>query len=545
MTHDANDLDTLMPADPWADDTLRELGWADPDIRELRDLQARSEQLPATAKRSVLSVRLSVLTDETTSPVRQELDLYRFSVERGSRVVGVARDLGVSATKVPPWERPQLGEWIGNKQPEFDEILFWKLDRFVRRISDLHLMISWCKEYGKTLAAKMDPIDLSTEMGQFLVTIIAGMARIEAANTGVRIESLWNFSRTATRWVIGKPVYGYTTEKVSDNERKLVIDPIKSRVLHWVYRMLKRDYSLYRICRILNRTDFLPPNKGEWSSGNLKRILINPALMGYRVYRGKKHAKQDPPNISYDTEGKPIILADPIFTPEEFNEIQDILKGRSLNKRKPMNKRTRFLDILKCGRCGMNWYNVQSTWFRKDGSKTVVHKLRCSSHKHGQSCGISQIRPPEKAYQLVMDTAFDELGDYEVVHREYATGHDNLQKKVDLEKRITHYMEELEPGGMYGSPGFMRDNAMETLKALNAQLSQIDPETTQDRWVYVSRGVTYREHWEKYGVDQMEEDLRRGGITFVIHDDYAELNVPEDIKERLVHREDFFANKRV
>lgn len=541
---------TMTPlGDPWAEEALRGLGWTNNELRELRELQAREAALPKTARRSLLSVRLSVLTEETTSPVRQELDLYRLAVERGSRVVGVARDLGVSATKVPPWKRPELGEWINNRQPEFDELLFWKLDRFVRRVSDLHLMIEWCKEYGKTLAAKMDPIDLSTEMGQFLVTIIAGMARIEVANTGVRVESLWNFSRTATRWVIGKPVYGYTTAEDDHGERRLVVDPVKRKALEWVYSMMRRGYSLYRVCKILNRTDFLPPNKGKWSSGNLKVILINPALMGYRVYRGKKHLQGEPPYISYDTNGEPIVLAEGIFTPQQFKEIGEILNGRAQrdgkNSKKQMNKRTLFLDVIKCGNCGRNWYSTQSSWKRKDGTSRVAYKLRCSSYQDGGSCGMPQIRPPEMVYDLVKEVAFEELGDYEVLYREYTRGSDNLAKKEDLEQRIAHYMEEMEPGGMYTTAGFMRDNARKTLASLNEQLSQIDPEETKDRWVYASKGVTYHQHWEEHGVDQMEEDLVRGGITFVLYEDHAELNVPEDIKDRLVHKEDFFQKKRV
>ncbi|MFJ5281822.1 recombinase family protein [Streptomyces parvulus] len=90
--------------------------------------------------------------------------------------------------KVPPWKRPELGDWINNRAPEFDQILFWKLDRFVRRISDLHLMIEWCREYDKVLAADKDPIDLDSTYGEMMVTMIAGMARIKAANTGVRLK---------------------------------------------------------------------------------------------------------------------------------------------------------------------------------------------------------------------------------------------------------------------------------------------------------------------------------------------------------------------
>ena len=501
--------------------------------------------LPLTAPRALLSIRLSILTEETTSPVRQELDLVRMAVERGSRVVGIARDLGVSATKVPPWKRPQLGEWINNRAPEFDEILFWKLDRFVRRISDLHLMIEWCKEYKKTLAAKNDPIDLSTEFGQFMVTIIAGMARIEAANTGVRVESLWKFSRTVEkRWVIGKPVYGYKTQDEGDGTKSLVIDQERARILRWVYSMVIRGASLYRACKMLTRAGILPPNKGQWSSGNLKVILINPALMGYRVYRPTGHKQGKPPLISYSTDGKPIKVSQGIFTKEEFNRIQGILEARSNKEVKPKNKRTPFLGTIKCGRCGKNWYDTPKTWTRASGEVINTSRLRCSSYLTG-SCGMKAINEPDRIYSLLKNTVLEEIGDYEVIHRKYARGDDSLARKLQLEEQISHYMTALEPGGPYRDGGFIEAKAKETLASLGRELASIDPASVEDRWLYESRGVTYRQHWEINGVGQMEEDLLRSGITFVIYEDHADLNVPYDIRERLVVRKDFFQSKRV
>jgi hypothetical protein len=106
-------------------------------------------------------------------------------------------------------------------------------------------------------------------------------------------------------------------------------------------------------------------------------------------------------------------------------------------------------------------------------------------------------------------------------------------------------MRELEPGGQFKVGGFIEKQAMDTLNALGNELSKIDPETTEDRWTYESKGVTYRRHWETEGEDQMEEDLRRAGITFVIHQDHADLNIPEDVKERLVVRDDFFKKQKV
>ncbi len=82
--------------------------WSEADLALLRQLKKTEALLPDDAPRALLSVRLSVLTDDTTSPVRQELDLRLLARERGCRVVGVASDLNVSATKVPPWKRKEL-----------------------------------------------------------------------------------------------------------------------------------------------------------------------------------------------------------------------------------------------------------------------------------------------------------------------------------------------------------------------------------------------------------------------------------------------------
>lgn len=142
----------------------------------------------------------------------------------------------MSATKVPPWKRKELGEWLNNRAPEFDALLFWKLDRFIRRMTDLSTMIEWCERYGKNLVSKNDAIDLSTTVGRIMVTLIGGIAEIEAANTSTRVTSLWDYARTQDSWLVGKPTYGYVTTKV-DGKPALTIEPSAHKALLWARRM--------------------------------------------------------------------------------------------------------------------------------------------------------------------------------------------------------------------------------------------------------------------------------------------------------------------
>ncbi|HEV8560546.1 MAG TPA: recombinase family protein, partial [Actinophytocola sp.] len=91
----------------------------------------------STSKPRALSVvRLSSLRDESTSPERQREHNLSTIDRNGWTLAGEAEDLDVSATRYSPMERPELGNWLGDRASEFDVIVFWRLDRFIRSLFD-------------------------------------------------------------------------------------------------------------------------------------------------------------------------------------------------------------------------------------------------------------------------------------------------------------------------------------------------------------------------------------------------------------------------
>ncbi|WP_280854200.1 MULTISPECIES: recombinase family protein [unclassified Streptomyces] len=85
-------------------------------------------------------------------------------------------------------------------------------------------MINWCLRYGKNLVSKHDAIDLTTTTGKIMVTIIGGIAEIEAANTSTRVTSLWDYTKTQSAWLVGMPAFGYETADDEAGRIVLVID---------------------------------------------------------------------------------------------------------------------------------------------------------------------------------------------------------------------------------------------------------------------------------------------------------------------------------
>ncbi|WP_308294651.1 recombinase family protein [Streptomyces sp. JJ66] len=517
-----------------------ETEWTASDLALLEELKRAEALLPEDAPRALLSTRLSVLTEDTTSPVRQELDLRILAREMRYRVVGVASDLNVSATKVPPWKRKELGEWLNNRTPDFDALLFWKLDRFIRRMTDLSTMIEWCERYGKNLVSKNDPIDLSTPVGRTMVTLIGGIAEIEASNTSTRVTSLWDYTRTQDAWLVGKPAYGYVTARIN-GKSALAIEPDARKALHWARRMALRGVSARHMVLCIVRSGLM---SAGLTPSTLLRRLRNPALLGYRVEENKQGGVRRS-RLVLGNDGKPIRVAPPIFTEEEFETLQAALDHRSRNQ--PARQRggaTQFLGVLICADCSTNM-TVQKTSHK---GRDYAY-LRCGNCKSG---GLGAPNP-EGVYDVLVSDVLRVLGDFPVQVREYAQGAEARAEVKRLEEAIAYYMTGLEPGGTYTKTRFTREQAEKTLNRLTDELSAIDPETTQDRWTLVHNGKTFREMWEAGGMEAMAEDLRRVGVTCEVSRTkvkgvrapsvHLRLKIPRDVRERLVIKSDDFAAK--
>ncbi|GHB27955.1 hypothetical protein GCM10010331_12930 [Streptomyces xanthochromogenes] len=98
---------------------------------------------------------MSVRTDETTSPERQreadDIAAAALGIDFGEgEALREAVDLDVSASEVGPFDRPQLGMCL--KQPDtFDVLVWWRFDRAIRSMGDMHELAKWAKEHRKML----------------------------------------------------------------------------------------------------------------------------------------------------------------------------------------------------------------------------------------------------------------------------------------------------------------------------------------------------------------------------------------------------------
>ncbi|MEU9169196.1 recombinase family protein [Streptomyces sp. NPDC048420] len=461
----------------------------------------------ARSPRALIVVRLTNHTESTTSPERQLQQCESFCELRGWEVIGVARDLSVSATAVPPWKRPELSVWLDDRAPEFDVIVFWRLDRFVRRVGDLHRMIEWAASHGgKGLVSATEPFDLTSPEGKATATLIATCAQMEARAAAERVVSSRAHLLMSTRWGGSSPPFGYRTY-AKDGARYLEINPETADVVREAARRVIGGEPVNAICRdfedrgVPAPADTYQRNKSgkdfAWYPRTLKGILTSPTLLGWKTRSedvpGKKYKKRV---LAHDPDGRPIRVAEAVLEQDAFDDLQKALAsaaspvgGRLATPRTPL------LNVIKCGGCGKNLQLHTSRKRRKDGTYRVTEKIRCLSRIGSPACPGYVFLPDEEITAPLRRMLVQAVGGTPVARRVY------VQRT--------------------GGKGETADTA---------------PASGEDHWRFVSVGPTFAERWWNMDVTDFGKDLVHAGITVRCHPPERGghvLEVPEDFHQRL------------
>lgn len=152
---------------------------------------------------------------------QQEVELKKWAEEHGHEYVGAYSDAGISARKRYT-KRPALLRMLDDvKAGKIDLIIFTKLDRWFRNVSDYYEVQRILDQYGVAWKAIWEEYETETASGRLKVNIMLSVAQDEADRTSERIRKV-NEYRWASGDVVQKLPAGYKREK-----KKVVIDEEK------------------------------------------------------------------------------------------------------------------------------------------------------------------------------------------------------------------------------------------------------------------------------------------------------------------------------
>ena len=467
--------------------------------------------------RTVGVIRLSELTDETTSPARQREIITKAADLRGSEVVGWAVDLDVSASKLAPTERPELRHWL-DREDEFDELLFWRTDRFVRKVSDLHDMIRWAELRGKGLASATEPFDLQTPLGRAMATLIAVFAEMESATTSERVTGAHEYLRQHARWGGGTWPYGRRAASNPDGAGfVLITDPESSVIALEAIERATGGQSRTSICADLNRRGILSPldyqrmtsGKGlrckcghscheltacsrcgcmdyrekrtPWRQAGLDLILRSESLLGHQVHGGV---------VVTGDDGLPIMCCEPLVTETQWAQLQDAIRT---GKSQYTQTKSLLLHVAYCAICGYPMH----VYTKHDKGKRYFY-YRCGSVAER----VTQMVPPCRSFtiprialeEMVSAKFIAQVGQTEIKKRVYREGNDPGEI-ISLVRRSLNTVRKEYDNGLYEYQGGSEDYE-NRMQALTKRLKNLSSQTVLSAgYTYEPTGILNIDRW--------------------------------------------------
>ncbi|MEU5809443.1 recombinase family protein [Streptomyces sp. NPDC047718] len=491
-------------------------------------------------------VRLSKVSDETTSPERQRRSIQRWADQEGHVIVGWVEDIDVSGG-VEPWKRAEFGKWLPStigkevssiehriameesRAAEYDIICALKLDRLSRRVLHVHTLVEWCEKHGKEVATVEDGINLNTQMGKLLFSLIASFAEGELEAIKARAKSSYNHLVKEGRWRGGRIPYGYRAEKQDTGDGwRLVPDDYgtdTAGTLREIVRRLIEGESANSIAQWLNKDpaktptsldaqlirNGKPPKGGRWTAANTAKVVRSLNVLGQMevteevVVDGKKTKRT---RIVRDAEGRPLQRAEPLITQEEW-ELANKKLDENTSKRNGNRKGgSPLLRVAFCT-CGEPAYlGPGRNWPYYRCASRTTHKP-CPTGSKGIAAHVL-----EGAVEEVFLRA---AGDVEIVRKVFRPGVDFTRDIEEVNRALAELREDRE-AGLYSSE-LGKQEYRETYKRLDARREQLMAQPTRpDTWEEIPTGETYRERWAKL-LTQHEKgrELRAAGIKAVIH----------------------------
>ncbi|WP_194238746.1 recombinase family protein [Streptomyces spongiae] len=320
-------------------------------------------------------MRLSYLTEVTTSPDRQRACIQQCTEQLGFALIAEAADLGVSARKMSPFERPSLSPWL-RRPDEYDAIVWSHVDRAVRSVAHMSELIEWSQQHARTLVFGLpeehQPLVVTPQADGDAIRLcmnLAYAAEQEARAISARLTSAHEALRATGRYGGGLVPFGYKkAPHPSGAGWCLAPDPETVAVVRAIVDDVHSGLSLVAIAHKLETAGVLVPRdrhaqlqgrptggrrhgrdfeRFRWTAGSLCKILRTPALMGHRVHKGK---------TVRDPEGAPVLIGPPLLTEEEFQALQGVLSTRS-NGIHPKRRETSLLiRVAHCAGCGGRMY---------------------------------------------------------------------------------------------------------------------------------------------------------------------------------------------
>jgi len=378
--------------------------------------------------------------------------------------------------------RPAFNEMmVRAEEGQFDYIVARHLDRLTRRLEEFAIVKRRVQDAGVALVTTADGVDTSTDGGRIVAGILAVVAEGEMERKSYRHLSA-NRQRAEKGKGWGPRAFGYN----GDHDQPELVDEEAAAVREAYHALLAGD-SVYSIAVRWNKNGFRTNQGNEWTTTQVKRLLVNPPYAGLRAYRRE---------IMYK-DGEPVKGDWPAIVDEDTWQAVHYL----LTSRKGVRNARKYLlgSILKCGACGQPLTSGYTTDPRKAATEADRPLYKCKNYANCgrvvrrqrmvdpwvQNTVLNRIR--EKGWKLVSDI---DPGRVAALHNESTT----------LRTRKDALGAEFAAGNLTaGQVKVATETLDKRLRDVEAQLAQVAKSEVFDGLI---GAPDLKRRWEDMGLDR-------------------------------------------
>ena len=298
-------------------------------------------------------------------------------------------------------KRPDFREMIDVAESpdcQFAMVLVWRFSRFFRNKDESAFYKQRLRKSGVRVISVNEPVDDSS-VGRLTEGMFELMDGFQSELISEEVKrGTHNLARRG--FFLGRVApYGMMKVKVPDGKKernKLAPDPRTAPHVRRMFDLALEDRTEGQITKTLNAEGIPSASGGPWKANRVHESLTNRHHEGTIVWA----IGSDDPVIAPNSHPG-------IVTPEEFEIVQQKLKGRAFEIVNPRTSGNQHLlsELVKCRQCG------SSVTYATGGKKgKTYHYLLCSNRKDNGLEGCdSPWLPAEEFEALVMAEILDDL----------------------------------------------------------------------------------------------------------------------------------------
>ena len=321
-------------------------------------------------------------------------------------------------------DRPSFQRMIGiakQKEPPFEAIIVWKLNRFARNREDSIIYKSLLRKKGIQVLSINENLD-DGPTGKLLEGIIESIDEFYSANLSQ--DTVRGLKENAMRgfWNGGVPPYGYEFEfvKVGQNiKRRLKVNEAEAVVTRTIFTMSLDGKGLKEIAKILN-TDGCNRRTGrQWTNSSIAYILSNPIYTGAIFWHEDRHNPNTETPIIKVPNTHPALISEEVFEVTRkkiFNRTRKVIHPRVISS-------THLLSgFLRCKKCG----GMLTSTAAKSGK---FHYYTCQTYlKSGRDYCTQKMIPAKKLEPFAIEVIKEKVLTEENIGRLLWTLNDEASK---------------------------------------------------------------------------------------------------------------------